>query len=104
MFPAHVRRTSTEIASDQARLSLPSVTDPNQRAAVEKQIAEWDAAAARYKSEPDAADGQGEGAAELSRRATESEHARDLSSRSTTTTSSRRPPSRAASCSPRLWF
>jgi hypothetical protein len=74
----NVRRTSTEIASDQARLSLPSVTDPNQRSAIEKQIAEWDAAAARYKSEPAAADGLGEGTAELSRRAIESEHERDL--------------------------
>ncbi len=74
----NVRRTSTEIASDQARLSLPSVTDPNQKAAVEKQIAEWDAAAARYKSEPESGDGQGEGTAELSRRATEAEHERDL--------------------------
>lgn len=74
----NVRRTSTEIASDQARLSLPSVTDPGQKAAIEKQMAEWDAAAARYKSEPDAADGQGEGTTELSRRAAASEHERDL--------------------------
>lgn len=74
----NVRRTSTEIASDQARLSLASITDPAQKAAVEKQIADWDAAAARYKSEPDAADGQGEGTTELARRATEREHERDL--------------------------
>lgn len=74
----NMRRTSTEIASDQARLSLSSITDPGQKATVEKQIAEWDAAAARYKSEPEAADGQGEGTAELSRRAAESEHERDL--------------------------
>jgi len=74
----NVRRTSTEIASDQARLSLPSVTDPNQKSAIEKQIAEWDATAARYKSEPEAAEGLGEGTAELSRRAIEGEHQRDL--------------------------
>ena len=74
----NVRRTATEIASDQARLSLPSVTDPGQKAAIEKQIAEWDATAARYKSDPEAADGLGEGSTELSRRATESEHERDL--------------------------
>ncbi len=74
----NVRRTATEIASDQARLSLPSVADPGQRAAVEKQVAEWDAAAARYKSEPEADDGAGEGTTELARRAAESEHERDL--------------------------
>lgn len=73
-----VRRTATEIASDQARLNLPSVTDPGQRAATEKQIAEWDAAAARYKSEPDAAEGKGEGTTELAHRAADSEHQRDL--------------------------
>lgn len=74
----NVRRTATEIASVQARLNLPSVTDPSQKAAVEKQIAEWDAAAARYKSEPDAANGLGEGSTELAHRAAESEEQRDL--------------------------
>ena len=74
----NVRRTATEIASDQAKMNLPGVTDPGQRAAVEKQIAEWDAAAARYKSEPDAANGLGEGSTELAHRAAESEEQRDL--------------------------
>jgi hypothetical protein len=74
----NVRRTATEIASEQVRLTLPSVTDPNQKAATEKQLAEWDAAAERYKSEPEAADGKGEGTTELSRRAIEKEHERDL--------------------------
>lgn len=73
-----VRRTATEIASDQVRLTLPSVTDPGQKAATDKQLAEWDAAAARYKSEPEAADGKGEGTTELAHRATEAEHERDL--------------------------
>jgi hypothetical protein len=74
----NVRRTSTEIASDQMRLNLPAVTDANQKSAMEKQIAEWDAAAARFKSEPDAAEGKGEGTTELAVRATEAEHDRDL--------------------------
>jgi hypothetical protein len=73
-----VRRTATEIAADQMRLGLPSVTDTNQKSAMEKQMAEWDAAAARYKSEPDAADGKGEGTTELAHRAAEAEHERDL--------------------------
>jgi hypothetical protein len=60
------------------RLNLPSVTDTNEKSAMEKQIAEWDAAAARYKSEPDAAEGKGEGSTELARRATEAEHERDV--------------------------
>jgi hypothetical protein len=44
---------------------------------MEKQIAEWNQTAARYRSEPDAADGKGEGTEELSRRALEAEHLRD---------------------------
>jgi hypothetical protein len=74
----NVRRNSTEIAAVQARLNLPSVTDPSQKASIEKQIAEWDATAARYKSEPDAANGLGEGSTELAHRAAESEEQRDL--------------------------
>jgi hypothetical protein len=74
----NVRKTANEIASEQAKLTLPAVTDPAQKAAIEKQIAEWDATAARYRSEPQAADGQGEGTVELSQRAAETEHHRDL--------------------------
>lgn len=74
----NIRRSANEIASEQAKLTLPAVADPTQRAAIEKQIAEWDADAARYKSEPDAADGKGEGTTELARRAADTEHDRDL--------------------------
>lgn len=74
----NIRRSDIAIASDQARMSLPTIADPVQKAAVEKQIAEWDATAARYKSEPEAADGQGEGTTELAHRAAETEHQRDL--------------------------
>lgn len=74
----NIRRSANEIASEQAKLTLIAVTDPAQKAAIEKQIAEWDANVARYRSEPEAADGQGEGTVELSRRAADTEHHRDL--------------------------
>lgn len=73
----NVRRTSNLIAAEQADLALASAVTPEQRAAMEKQIAEWNQTAARYRSEPDAADGKGEGTEELSRRAVEAEHNRD---------------------------
>lgn len=73
----NVRRTSNLIAVDQTQLTLAGVTNPEQRAAMEKQIEEWNQNAARYKSEPEAADGKGEGTEELSRRAGEAEHHRD---------------------------
>lgn len=73
----NVRRTSNLIAVDQTQLTLAGVTNPEQRAAMQKQIEEWNQNAARYKSEPEAADGQGEGTEELSRRAGEAEHHRD---------------------------
>ena len=74
----NIRRTANEIASEQAKITLAGVGDPAQKAMIQKQITEWDENAARYKSEPDAADGQGEGTVELSRRATDTEHSRDV--------------------------
>jgi hypothetical protein len=73
----NVRRTSNLIAAEQANLALASAVTPEQRAAMEKKIAEWNQTAARYRSEPDAADGKGEGTEELSRRAVAAEHLRD---------------------------
>ena len=73
----NARRTSNLIAAEQANLALASAVTPEQRAAMEKQIAEWNQTAARYRSEPDAADGKGEGTEELSRRAVDAEHLRD---------------------------
>ena len=73
----NARRTSNLIAAEQTNLALASAVTPEQRAAMEKQIAEWNQTAARYRSEPDAADGKGEGTEELSRRALEAEHLRD---------------------------
>ena len=72
-----IRRTSTIIASEQSRLDLIGITEPTQKAAVEKQIEEWTKTAARYRSEPEAAGGKGEGTVELSRRAIEEQHHRD---------------------------
>jgi hypothetical protein len=71
----NIRRTSTIIASEQTKLS--AAADPAQKAAIEKQVDEWNKTAARYRSEPEAAGGKGEGTVELSRRAIEEQHHRD---------------------------
>src|SRR5207249_5903750 len=59
------------------KLSLPNATSDEQKAAVAKQVDEWSKTAARYRSEPEAAGGKGEGTVELSRRAIEEQHLRD---------------------------
>ena len=46
---------------------------------MQKQVDDWAKTAARYRSEPEAADGKGEGTVELSRRAIEEQHHRDES-------------------------
>jgi hypothetical protein len=71
----NIRRTSTIIASEQTKLS--AAADPAQKVAIEKQVDEWNKTAARYRSEPEAAGGKGEGTVELSRRAIEEQHHRD---------------------------
>jgi hypothetical protein len=73
----NIRRTSTIIASEQAKVGLGGITDPAQREATQKQIDEWTKTAARYRSEPEAAGGKGEGTVELARRAIEEQHHRD---------------------------
>ena len=73
----NIRRTSTIIAAEQTKLSAATATDPAQKAAIEKQVDEWSKTAARYRSEPEAAGGKGEGTVELSRRAIEEQHHRD---------------------------
>jgi hypothetical protein len=75
----NIRRSSVILASEQAKLGLAAATDPAQRVALQKQIDEWSKTAARYRSEPEAADGKGEGTVELSRRAIEQQHHRDES-------------------------
>lgn len=73
----NIRRTSTIIASEQGKVDLLGATDPAQKAAIQKQVDEWSKTAARYRSEPEAAGGKGEGTVELSRRAIEEQHHRD---------------------------
>ena len=72
-----IRRTVVEATSDQARLSLGVMGDDAAKAALQKQIENWQKTAARYRSEPEAAGGKGEGTVELSRRAIEEQHHRD---------------------------
>jgi hypothetical protein len=73
-----IRRTATLVAAEQTKLELldTNLTD-EQKAAIAKQIDEWNKTAARYRSEPEAAGGKGEGTVELSRRAVEEQHLRD---------------------------
>jgi hypothetical protein len=73
----NIRRTSTLIAAEQSKLDLAGLTNEQQKAALAKQIDDWTKTAARYRSEPEAGGGKGEGTVELSRRAVEMEKARD---------------------------
>ena len=69
-----VRRTVVQTAADQAKLSLGGVSDASAKAALQKQIDDWQKTAARYRSEPDT----GEGTEQLSERARHAEEERDL--------------------------
>ena len=48
-----IRRTVVQTASDQTKLGLGAVSDDAAKAAVQKQIDEWQKTAARYRSEPE---------------------------------------------------
>ena len=63
-----------QATSDQARLSLGVMGDDAAKAALQKQIDEWQKTAARYRSEPET----GEGSEQLAERAKHSEEERDL--------------------------
>src|SRR4030081_1915938 len=69
-----IRRTVVQAISDQARLSLGIMGDEAAKAALQKQIEEWQKTAARYRSEPET----GEGSEELAKRAKHAEEERDL--------------------------
>src|ERR1700729_1134303 len=69
-----IRRTVVQVASDEAKLSLGTVGDDAAKAALQKQIDEWQKTAARYRSEPET----GEGQDQLSERAKHAEEERDL--------------------------
>jgi hypothetical protein len=74
----NIRRTATLVAAEQTKLSLIGVNNDDQKAAIAKQVDDWTKTAARYRSEPEAANGKGEGTVELSRRALEEQEHRDL--------------------------
>ncbi len=69
-----IRRTVVQATSDQAKLSLGVMGDDAAKAALQKQIDEWQKTAARYRSEPET----GEGTEQLSERAKHAEEERDL--------------------------
>jgi hypothetical protein len=68
-----IRRTAVQTAAEQTKLSLATITDENAKAAVQKQIDDWQKTAARYRSEPET----GEGTEQLAERAKHAEHERD---------------------------
>ncbi|TAH68774.1 MAG: DUF4337 domain-containing protein [Rhodopseudomonas palustris] len=69
-----IRRTTVQTVSDHARLSLGVTQDEAAKAALQKQIDEWQKTAQRYRSEPET----GEGSEQLAERAKHAEHDRDL--------------------------
>jgi hypothetical protein len=73
----NIRRTSTIVATEQMRVDVLGAASDAQKAAMQKQIDEWVKTAARYRSEPEAAGGKGEGTVELARRAIEEQKKRD---------------------------
>jgi len=74
----NIRRTLTLVATETAKIDALVAKEEPHKAALAKQIDEWTKTAARYRSEPEAGGGKGEGTQELSRRAQEMEKARDL--------------------------
>ncbi|MCA6108772.1 DUF4337 domain-containing protein [Bradyrhizobium cenepequi] len=68
-----IRRTAVQTTAEQTKLSLATITDDAARAAVQKQIEDWQKTAARYRSEPET----GEGTEQLAERAKHAEHERD---------------------------
>ena len=74
----NIRRTLTLVATETAKIDALVAKEEPHKAALAKQIDEWTKTAARYRSEPEAGGGKGEGTRELSRRAQETEKLRDL--------------------------
>jgi hypothetical protein len=69
-----IRRTTVQTAAEQGKLSLATATDDATKAALQKQIDDWQKTAARYRSEPET----GEGSEQLSERAKHAEEERNL--------------------------
>jgi hypothetical protein len=72
-----IRRTVVQATAEHAKLSMGTVGDDAAKAALQKQIDDWNKTAARYRSEPEAGGGKGEGTKELSERAQAMEKVRD---------------------------
>ncbi|MEK9280421.1 MULTISPECIES: DUF4337 domain-containing protein [unclassified Bradyrhizobium] len=68
-----IRRTVVQTAAEQGKLALGSATDDGIKAAIQKQIDDWQKTAARYRSEPET----GEGTEQLAEKAKHAEHERD---------------------------
>jgi Domain of unknown function (DUF4337) len=73
----NIRRTATIVATESAKIDLATASDEARKAVLAKQIDEWTKTAARYRSEPEAGGGKGEGTVELARRALEEQEKRD---------------------------
>ena len=73
-----IRRTFTIVQSEAASIEAATTTDEVRKAALNKQLGEWKKTADRYRSEPEAGGGKGEGTVELMRRALEKEKERDV--------------------------
>src|ERR1700737_4070734 len=69
-----IRRTTVQTAAEQGKLSLGTAGDDAAKAAVQKQIDDWQKTAARYRSEPETH----EGTEQLAERAKHAEEERDL--------------------------
>ena len=69
-----IRRTTVQTAAEQAKLGIGTAADDTAKAAVQKQIDEWQKTAARYRSEPSTH----EGSEELAERAKHAEEERNL--------------------------
>jgi hypothetical protein len=69
-----IRRTTVQTAAEQAKLGLGTAGDDAAKAAVQKQIDDWQKTAARYRSEPETR----EGTEQLAERAKVAEEERDL--------------------------
>jgi hypothetical protein len=69
-----IRRTTVQTAAEQTKLGIGLASDDATKAAVQKQIDDWQKTAARYRSEPSTH----EGSEELSERAKHAEEERDL--------------------------
>jgi hypothetical protein len=69
-----IRRTTVQTAAEQAKLNLATISDDAAKAALQKQIDDWQKTAARYRSEPET----GEGSEQLAERAKHAEEEREL--------------------------